>query len=158
MSSLAKPAPGSACKPEGDKSWNAITAAAISASAAGDSLTPPDASYKFVSLKEVKGVKFVKLIKDGKDGWWVCETASATGEINLREAQFTASKADGTKIINGLTAAEGGKLRQIGNMETIKGQKGPGVKTGALGPMEYLARVGSHDSTVRLFLGKIRFR
>ncbi|HOT77121.1 MAG TPA: cation acetate symporter [Candidatus Wallbacteria bacterium] len=123
----------------------------MNASAAGDSLTPSDASYKFVSLKEVKGVKFVKLIKDGKDGWWVCETASATGEINLREAQFTASKADGTKIINGLTAAEGGKLRQIGNMETIKGQKGPGVKTGALGPMEYLARVGSHDSTVRLW-------
>ncbi len=123
----------------------------MAASADASAVTPSDASYKFASLKEVKGVKFVKLLKDGKDSWWVCETGSATEEINLREAQFTASKADGAKIINGLTAAEGGKLRQIGNMEIIKGRKGAGVKTGALGPMEYLALVGSSDSSVRLW-------
>jgi len=123
----------------------------IAAADSGAAVTPADATYKFASLKDVKGTKFVKLTKDGKDSWWVKEAGASTNEINLREAQFATTKADGVKIINGLTAAEGGKLRAIGNMEVIKGKKGPEAKTGALGPMEYLAQVGSPDSLIRLW-------
>ncbi len=123
----------------------------IAAVDSGAAITPSDASYKFASLKDVKGTKFVKLTKDGKDSWWVKEAGASTAEINLREAQFATTKADGVKIVNGLTAADGGKLRAIGNMEVIKGKKGPEAKTGALGPMEYLAQVGSPDSLIRLW-------
>jgi len=123
----------------------------IAAADGGSVITPSDAAYKFASLKDIKGTKFVKLTKDGKDSWWVKEAGASTAEINLREAQFATTKADGVKIVNGLTAAEGGKLRAIGNMEVIKGKKGPEAKTGALGPMEYLAQVGSPDSLVRLW-------
>ena len=123
----------------------------IAAVDSGAAVTPSDAAYKFSSLKDIKGTKFVKLTKDGKDSWWVKEAGASTTEINLREAQFATTKADGGKIVNGLAPADGGKLRAIGNMEMIKGKKGPEAKTGALGPMEYLAQVGSPDSIIRLW-------
>lgn len=118
----------------------------------GTAVSPSDASYKFVSLKDIKGTKFVKLSREGKDSWWVAEKgAAASGEVSLREAQFATVKADGGKIINGLAPADGGKLRQVGNLEVINGKTGSEAKTGALGPMDYLARVGSHDTVVRLW-------
>lgn len=123
----------------------------MAASDGGAAITPSDGSYKFAALKEVKGTRFVRLSREGKDSWWVAEKGASSGEVNLREAQFSTVKADGGKIINGLTPAEGGKLRQIGNLEVINGKTGAEAATGALGPMDFLARVGSHDSVVRLW-------
>jgi len=123
----------------------------MAASEAGDSVTPADQSYKVSAVKDIKKDRFVKLMKEGVESWWVRQPGETAASIKLREAQFVALRADGSKIINGLASTAGGKLRQVGNMEVIAGKKGAEADTGSLSPIEYLAKVGSHDSVIGLW-------
>lgn len=87
---------------------------------------------------------FVKAEKEGATTWWKKEVKD--GKVTLGETQYVAVKADGTKLVNGDPK---GKLRQVGNLESIKGRSGPEAATGPVGPFEFLSIMNSPDTKIR---------
>jgi cation/acetate symporter len=93
------------------------------------------------------GLVFVKLLHDGTGSWW--RAVGDESAVTLDETQFVESKADG-KWINGAPASDANQLRQVGNLEKIRGQSD--VTTGSvLSPIDYLATMTDKDTSVRLW-------
>lgn len=113
------------------------------------SVVPVDPAYQFSGTREVSGLTLVKLIKDGKAGWWNKETAADSGKILLRETQSVVVNADGSRLINGSPASAENTLRQVGNLETIKGKTGADASTGPIGPIDYLAAISHPETKVK---------
>ncbi len=108
-----------------------------------------DASYKVSGVREVDGITLVKLLKDGKTSWWSKTAVGASGQVKLNETQWVVQKADGSKIINGNPASAENNLRQIGNLDSIRGKTGDEAKTGPVGPAEFLAILGHPETMVK---------
>lgn len=121
----------------------------LEASDNNGSIVPADTAYQFSGAREVGGLTLVKLIKDGKAGWWNKETAADSGKILLRETQSVVVNADGSRLINGSPASLENTLRQVGNLETIKGKTGPEANTGPIGPVDYLAAISHPETKVK---------
>lgn len=104
-----------------------------------------EAGWNVLEQKELKGgLIFVKLGHEGKEGWW--SVSESKGVTTLKETQFVATKADST-IINGAPASPTNQLRQVGNLEKIRGQSD--FKTGSLSLFEFLATVTDKDTSVQ---------
>lgn len=110
-------------------------------------LTVADGGYRVVETAEVKAAKstFVKLEKDGHETWWYLKH-SAQGST-LQEAQSVVTAADGSQFINGAAASKDNQLRQIGNLETIRGERQ--VKAGSVSPFAFLSAMSDKDTLVR---------
>jgi cation/acetate symporter len=137
---------GISTKPDQDGKVPFYEYTSLSAVKSGETLTVPEGGWTVLAVKDVKGgLQFAKLSKEGKESWWFVTTADTT--ITLKEAQFTAVKADG-KYVNGVKVVDGlPKLRQVGNIESIEGDKE--AKTGSLGPVEFLATMSDKDTLVK---------
>lgn len=136
---------GISTKPDQDGKVPFHAYATLAATKAGDKLTVADGGYTVLAVKEIKGgQQFAKLGKDNKESWWSV-TSTADG-VALQESQSVVVKPDG-KWINGEKASESNKLRQVGNLEAIKGDADG--KTGSLGPIEYLATMTDKDTQVK---------
>jgi hypothetical protein len=94
---------------------------------------------------EVKGgLVFVKLGHQGRETWWY---ASETDNIlTLKETQAVEAKADG-RWINGAPASAENQLRQVGNLQQIRGQKD--TETGSLSIFEFMSTMTAKDTIVR---------
>ena len=90
----------------------------LQASGTDDSITLEDSSYKVIGFSPDH--KFVKLSQDEKTGWWSKESSGDT--IVLQETQWKTITKDGETWINGALESPENKLRQVGNLEAIKGQ------------------------------------
>jgi len=121
----------------------------LDASEANGSLQLSDASFQVAGQREIDGLTLIKLLKDGKISWWNREAGSAPGQFILRETQWVIQKADGTKIINGAAASAENTLRQIGNLEVIRGKTGEEARIPAVGPAEFLSVIGHPESKVK---------
>lgn len=117
----------------------------LAATKAGDNIAVTETGWSILEQKEVKGgLIFVKLDRDGKESWWyVSETG---GTFTLKETQFVVSKPDG-QWINGSLASATNQLRQVGNLEKIRGESG--VTTGSLSIFEYLSVLTDKNTSVR---------
>jgi cation/acetate symporter len=111
----------------------------------GDQFQVTEAGWEVLEQAEVKGgLFFVKLGKDGRESWWyVSETE---GAITLKETQYVVAKSDG-KWINGAPASTTNQLRQVGNLEKIRGKSD--VTTGSLSIFEYLSVLTDKDTSIR---------
>ncbi|PKL51335.1 MAG: cation acetate symporter [Candidatus Riflebacteria bacterium HGW-Riflebacteria-2] len=121
----------------------------LEASEADGVLKPLDSTWQFSGMREESGMSLVKLVKDGKAGWWHKEVDSKSGKILLHETQSIVQKSDGSQLINGSPASPENHLRQVGNLETIKGKSGAEASTGSVGPAEFLADIGHRDTVVK---------
>lgn len=119
--------------------------AQLAATKAGDQITLTDPGWNLLEQKEIKGgLEFVKLSRDGKENWWsVTET---DGVVTLHEAQSVVVKPDG-RWINGAPASATNQLRQVGNLEKIKGESD--TKTGSLSIFGYLSALTDKDTSVQ---------
>jgi len=136
---------GISTKPDQDGQVPFHEYTSISATKSGDTFTIADGGWSVLAVKDVKGgLQFAKLGKDGKESWWYISTTDNT--VTLKESQFVVVKPDG-KWINGEKASETNKLRQVGNLESLKGDVN--AKTGSLGPVEYLATMTDKDTLVK---------
>ena len=122
--------------------------ATIEATESDGTIKPADAAWQFAGAREESGTSLVKLVNNGKTSWWH-KAKSENGQILLHETQYMIKKADGSSIINGSPASSENALRQIGNLEVIKGKTGPEASTGAVGPIEFLANLGHPDTRVK---------
>ena len=136
---------GVSTKPDQDGKVPFHEYTSIAATKAGDSFQVSEAGWSVLAVKEIKGgAQFAKLGKDGKESWWFVTTAD--DKVVLKETQYVVVKPDG-KWINGAKASETNKLRQVGNIEKIKGEAD--ATTGSLGPVEYLATMTDKDTVMR---------
>lgn len=118
--------------------------ATIAATEQGGALTLEDASWTVAATKDVAGMSLVKAVKGGKASWF--KKSSKDGRVRLDECQYQAVGRDGATTINGAAASAENQLRQVGTLESIDGSTQP---TGALGPFDFLAKIGSDKTTVK---------
>jgi len=113
-----------------------------------DGLTVTEPGWQVVEQQEVQGAgSFVKLRYEGKDSWWA--VSDEAGVVVLDETQFVEARSDG-QWINGAPASSTNQLRQVGNLEEIRGQSE--VATGgAVSPIDFLATMTDKDTVVRLW-------
>lgn len=121
----------------------------MEATAENAGITLSDPSYMVVGNREISGISLVKLVKEGKISWWQRSAPDADGKIKLLETQYLTKKTDGSNIINGAPESAENSLRQVGNLEVIKGKTGPEAKIGKTGPTEFLAILGHPETQVK---------
>ena len=102
-------------------------------------------SVEVLEQVDVKGgLTFVRLNQDGKETWWYA--SESDGAVTLKESQSVVAKADG-KWINGAPESEENQLRQVGNMEKVRGQTE--IETGSMSLFEFLAAITDKDTVIR---------
>lgn len=117
----------------------------LAATKTGDQIAVDDAGWNVVEQKEIKGgLVFLKLDREGKETWWYA--SESNGVTFLKETQSVVTKTDG-KWINGSPSSATNQLRQVGNLEKIKGDGG--VETGRLSVFEFLSLLTDKDTSVR---------
>lgn len=117
----------------------------LAATKAGDKIAVTETGWNVLEQKEIKGgLHFVKLGQDARESWWY--VSEKDGALTLKETQFVVTRPDG-KWINGSPASATNQLRQVGNLEKIRGESG--VSTGSLSIFEYLSVLTDKDTSVR---------
>lgn len=123
----------------------------VSAEKQGDEFIIREGAYQFVSQHDYKGISFVALEdSEAQISWWKAET-DENGAITLYETQYVVVKPDGTEWINGAPASDENTLLPVGNLSKIAGQSGPEADTGSVGIFEFLALIGSEETTVQMW-------
>jgi cation/acetate symporter len=111
----------------------------------GDQIQVSAAGWEVLEQAEIKGgLLFVKLGYEGKESWRLAKETD--GVFTLKETQFVEAKADG-KWINGAPASAENQLRQVGNLEQIRGQKD--TETGSLGIFAFLSAITDKDTVIQ---------
>lgn len=90
------------------------------------------------------GLTFVRLNHDGREAWWYA--SETDGAVTLKESQSVVAKTSG-KWINGAPESEENQLRQVGNMEKVRGQTE--IETGSMSLFGFLAAITDKDTIVR---------
>jgi cation/acetate symporter len=117
----------------------------LAATKVGEKLAVSEAGWTVLEQKEIKGgLEFVKLGQQGKETWWY--VSQTDGVITLKESQSVVAKKDGNWI-NGAIASPTNQLRQVGNLEKIRGESG--VTTGSLSIFEFLSVLTDKDTSVQ---------
>ncbi len=117
----------------------------LKASRSGDQILVTDSGWDVMEKMDIKGgLEFVKLSKDGTETWWFA-SESADGLV-LKESQSVVTKGD-VKWINGAPETAENQLRQVGNLEKIRGEEN--VVTGKLTVFSFLANITDKDTIVR---------
>jgi cation/acetate symporter len=122
-------------------------AVTLSATEANGQLSVSQAGWQTIEVQEAKAAKatFVKLAHEGRQTWWLLNRSAEV--ITLKETQSVAVAKDGQKLINGAPASVGNTLRQVGNLEAVRGKKD--VRGDSVGPIEFLATMADKDTQVK---------
>jgi cation/acetate symporter len=111
-------------------------------------LTVTEPGWEVVEEQEQSGgLLLVKLLGEDGESWW--RAWEADGVITLDETQFVESRPEG-KWINGAPASSTNQLRQVGNLEQIRGQTDV-VSGSPQTPIDYLATLTATDTVVNLW-------
>ncbi|MHB9134131.1 MAG: sodium/solute symporter [Armatimonadota bacterium] len=110
-------------------------------------LTVADPAWQVMEVHEDKAshARLARLSNAGQETWWLVETKD--GAVTLQETQSTVVATDGQKRINGAPASKDNALRQVGNVEVLRGQQF--VKSGGISPFEMLAAMSDKNTVVR---------
>ena len=117
----------------------------LEATMSGDQVQVTESGWTVLEQASVNGgLEFVKLEHEGTEGWWYLYEHD--GAFTLKETQSVVFK--GTeKWINGAPETAENQLRQVSNLEQIRGEEN--TSTGRLGIFEFLATLTDKDTIVR---------
>jgi len=112
----------------------------------GDTLSVAG-GWQVLETQEVKTAhaRFARLSKDHAESWWLIEEKD--GAVTLRETQTAVETKDGRKLINGAPASEQNTLRQVSNLELLRGASQ--APTGRVSPFGLLAAMADKETKVR---------
>ncbi|MFH0729807.1 MAG: cation acetate symporter [Pseudomonadota bacterium] len=121
--------------------------ATLAAVVNGEHIEVSEPGCRVLDRQTVKGAKgsFVKLSRNGRDGWWLL-----TGEndkVSLQETQSVVVSADGRKQINGSPESKENRLRQVSNIEKVRGARD--FEQSGLSPLEFLELMGDKETRIR---------
>ncbi|MBU0610173.1 MAG: cation acetate symporter [Armatimonadetes bacterium] len=93
----------------------------LQATEAAGAITVAEPGWEVLEVKEVAAAKgsFARLSKDGRESWWY--VVHDGPKVSLKETQWVVDAPTG-KLINGAPASPENKLRQVGNLVTVRGQ------------------------------------
>lgn len=119
----------------------------LAAQGTDENLQVSEAGWQVVEVQEVKEshATLARLSKDGIENWWLVNREN--GQVTLKESQSLEITSDGKKIINGAPASESNILRQVGNVEMLRGEQV--VKKESVSPFGLLAAMTDKDTVVR---------
>ena len=131
------------------------TYASLTAVEADGKLTVTDPSWTVVELQEVKTAKttFARLTREGQESWWLVSRGSSS--VSLKEIEASVVKPDGRVLVNGQPASKDNTIRQVGNLESIRGKTQS--DTGRVSPIGLLSAM-SHDQTRIRRWKEVRFQ
>ena len=114
----------------------------------GDKVIPVDQSYNYEGQIDVKDHLFVKLSKNQIPSWWL-KGANCDGEIVLQETQSKVETPQGEFLINGKPESKDNQLRQVGNLEKIRGKSGKEAESGSVSPFGFLSLFTDKETVVK---------
>ncbi len=117
----------------------------LAAEGSGDQLQVSEPGWVVLEQTGVKGgQQFVKLEHEGLQSWWYL--SEQDGMLTLKETQTVVFKGS-EKWINGAPESAENQLRQVSNLEQIRGEKN--TTTGRLSIFEFLSTLTDKDTIVR---------
>lgn len=119
---------------------------ALPAEKVGDSLNVPG-GWEVLETQEIAAAhaSFARLSRDNAESWWLIDETD--GAVTLRETQTAVVTKDGSKLINGAPASEGNKLRQVSNVQLLRGAEN--APAGSVSPFALLAAMSDKETKVR---------
>ncbi len=136
---------GLSTRPDQDGKVEFHEYARLSAVREGGEILVSETGWEVLEEKQVNsGLAFVKLAHDGTETWW--HVAGSDDALVLEETQSVVTASDG-KWINGEPASPENQLRQVGNLEQIRGEAN--VETGKLSIFEFLSSITDKDTIIR---------
>lgn len=122
----------------------------LAAQMEGGQLTVAEPGWQVREQQEVKSAhaSFARLEKDGVETWWL--VTEKDGALSLVETQSVVTLPNGQKLINGAPASKENHLRQVGNIEQLRGEAGD-VSTGSISPFAFLSALSDKTTQVRLW-------
>jgi cation/acetate symporter len=121
--------------------------AQLTATHSGGQIQVSEPGWTYVeTAKASNGTEFAALENAGKISWWHVEQREGDNLV-LQETQSVVTKSDG-KWINGAPASSTNQLRQVGNLEQIRGASDV-ESTGAVSPVDFLATMTAEDTIVQ---------
>lgn len=117
----------------------------LEATISGDQIQVSEPGWTVLEQASLKsGLEFVKMEHEGLEGWWYLYEHD--GALTLKETQSVVFKGN-EKWINGAPESVDNELRQVSNLEQIRGEEN--ANTGRLGIFEFLATLTDKDTIVR---------
>lgn len=119
----------------------------LAARSIGGQIQVSDSSYQVIETQQPKEAKatFVRLAQGGVESWWLVKPSD--GSVLLEEAQSVVERSDGSKLVNGAPASSTNVLRQVGNVEKLKGEAD--VPKSSVSPVGLLAGLSDKETVVR---------
>lgn len=113
----------------------------------GNQLAVTEPGWQVLEVQDSAAAKatFARLSKDGVESWWMVD--GAEGAVTLQETQSVVETSDGRKLINGALASGTNQLRQVGNVEKLRGQET--APEGSVSPFGLLAAMSDPETIVR---------
>ncbi|MFO7534706.1 MAG: cation acetate symporter [Kiritimatiellia bacterium] len=130
------------------------TYASLPATETDGALAVTEPGWTVVERQKVKTAHaaFARLSRDGQESWWLVTRQDAA--VSLQEIQTSVLKPDGRWLINGAPASKENTLRQVGNLDRLRGKTE--ADSGPVSPIGFLAAVSDKDTTFRRWK-EIRF-
>ncbi len=121
--------------------------ATIEAEAEGDQLMVAPDFGEVLEVTEVSAAahSFARIAKNGAETWWLVDDTG--GGTRLLESQCAVTTSAGQSLINGAPASEDNKLRQVSNLQLLRGEEM--APQGGVGPFGFLAAMSAKDTIVR---------
>jgi cation/acetate symporter len=103
--------------------------------------------WQVLETQEVSAAKasFAKLAGEGKESWWLVSRADKA--VSLKETECVVVAADGKKMINGAPASADNTVRQVGNIEQLRGEKV--APKGSVSPFGLLSAMSDKKTVVK---------
>jgi cation/acetate symporter len=119
----------------------------LAAQSAEGQLTVADPGWQVIEMQEVPAVhaSFALLSHAGEETWWLVNDQE--GVVTLKETQSVVTTADGKQLINGAPASKQNALRQVGNIEVLRGRLS--AAPGPVSPFGLLAAMTDKNTVVR---------
>jgi cation/acetate symporter len=117
------------------------------AETADGQLSVSEPGWNVLEVQHVDAAKadFARLAKDDQESWWLVDRKD--GVVALKEIQSVVTTTAGLKLINGAPASKDNELRQVGNLEQVRGQTT--VPRGAISPFKLLGDIAAKDTLIK---------
>lgn len=119
----------------------------LTATESGGEITVSEPGWTVEEVKEVKAAKssFARLSDGTTTNWW--HMVKTEEGLRLDEGQAVVKGSDGQKTINGSPESDTNKLRTVGNLELLRGEKSEVQKS--VSPFEFLAALTDSKTIIR---------